>query len=87
MSTINTGNGKQSTVQVYCTDSDKTVTAELIRMEKDKITVILPGFQKLILNRHTNLASIQLICLEWNLPAIRKISDISVVFEQNVYYK
>lgn len=51
MSTINTGNGKQSTVQVYCTDSDKTVTAELIRMEKDKITVILPGFQKLILNK------------------------------------
>ena len=51
MSTINTGNGKQSTVKVYCTDSDKTVTAELIRLEKDKITVILPGFQKLILNK------------------------------------
>jgi hypothetical protein len=50
---INTGIGKREMVKVYCTNSDKTVDAELIKTEKDRITVILPGFQKLILNRST----------------------------------
>jgi len=43
--------GKKSTVKIYCTESEKTVVAELIKMEKDKITVILPGYQKMILNK------------------------------------
>jgi hypothetical protein len=52
MGTINTSNfGQKNTVKVYCTNSDKTVVADLVRMDKDKITVILPGFQKLILNK------------------------------------
>jgi len=52
MGTINTSNfGRRDTVQVYCTDTGKTVTAELVRMEKDKIIVILPGHQKMILHK------------------------------------
>ena len=52
MSTINTKNfGRHETVQVYCTESGKTVTADLVRMEKDRIIVILPGYQKMILTK------------------------------------
>jgi len=55
MATINTSSyGKQQTVQIYCTNSEKTVTAELIKMDKDRMIVILPGFQKLILNKVAN---------------------------------
>ena len=52
MATISTQQmGKTATVNIYCTDTEKTIVAELIRMEKDKITVILPGYQKMILNK------------------------------------
>jgi len=52
MATINTTNfGKKETVRIYCTNSDKTVDAELVKMDKDRMIVILPGFQKLILNK------------------------------------
>jgi hypothetical protein len=49
--TINTSSYSKETVKVHCTDSGKTVVAELIRMEKDKIIVILPGFIKMILHK------------------------------------
>lgn len=44
---------RQPTVNVYCTNTNKTVVAELIKLEKDRIIVILPGFQKLILIKTT----------------------------------
>lgn len=38
-------------VKVICADNGKTVDAELYDVKPNKITVILPGFQKLILNK------------------------------------
>ena len=51
MATINTQRGQPNMVKVSCTNSGKTVEAELLKMEKDRISVILPGFQKLVLNK------------------------------------
>ena len=70
MGTISTQQmGKKSTVKIYCTDTEKTIHAELIRMEKDKITVILPGYQKMILNKTSkpgfytcNMAGMEFTC-------------------------
>lgn len=42
---------KKQMVKVYCTDSGKTLEAELIKMDKDKIIVILPGFIKMTLHK------------------------------------
>lgn len=48
---LNTRRRPSNTIDVTCTDTGKTVSAELIKVEKDRLTVVLPGFQKLILNR------------------------------------
>lgn len=48
---INSAAYKKTMVKVHCTDSGKTLDAELIKMEKDKIIVILPGFIKMILHK------------------------------------
>lgn len=42
---------RKEMVKVYCTDSGKTLEAELIKMDKDKIIVILPGFIKMVLHK------------------------------------
>jgi hypothetical protein len=39
------------TVKVICTNNNKTIDAELFDVKPNKITVILPGFQKLTLNK------------------------------------
>lgn len=49
MATINTSSQRKQMVKIHCTESGKTLDAELIRTEKDKITVILPGFIKMTL--------------------------------------
>ena len=49
MATINTSAQRKQMVKIYCTESGKTLDAELIRTDKDKITVILPGFIKMML--------------------------------------
>lgn len=41
-------------LQVTCIDSGKTVGAELFDVKPGKITVILPGFQKLTLTKDKN---------------------------------
>jgi hypothetical protein len=48
---INTSRGQKNMIKVNCTDTGKTIDAELLKVEKDRLTVILPGFQKLVLNR------------------------------------
>jgi len=40
---------KKTMVTVCCTDTAKETEAELIKIEKNKITVILPGFIKMTL--------------------------------------
>ena len=69
MATINTAANKKNIVDIYCTDSGKTVQAELIQTTKDRITVILPGFQKLVLYKPTkpsfyttNMAGMEFTC-------------------------
>jgi hypothetical protein len=44
---------KKTMVTVSCTDTGKQTDAELIKIEKSKITVILPGFVKMILYKAT----------------------------------
>jgi hypothetical protein len=43
--------GKKEMVKVHCTDSGKTLEAELVKLDKDRITVVLPGFIKMILHK------------------------------------
>jgi len=43
--------GKTNTVSVYCTNNDQIVQAELIKIDKEQMIVILPNFQKLILRK------------------------------------
>lgn len=42
---------RKTMVTVSCTDTDRETQAELIKTEKNKITVILPGFIKMILHK------------------------------------
>ena len=49
MANINTLQNKKNVVRVNCTESGKTVEAELIRLAKNRIEVILPGFIKMTL--------------------------------------
>ncbi len=69
MVTINTAMRKKNMVDIYCTDTGKTVQAELIQTGKDKITVILPGFQKMTLYKTAkpgfytaNMAGMEFTC-------------------------
>lgn len=69
MATINTSIGKKNLVDIYCTDTGKTVQAELIQTANDKIVVILPGFQKMTLYKSTkpnfytaNMAGMEFTC-------------------------
>lgn len=41
-------------IRVTCTDNGKTIDAELFDVKPRKITVILPGFQKLTLEKSEN---------------------------------
>jgi len=47
----NIGSYGKEMVKVRCTETGKILDAELVRMEKDKIHVILPGFIKMTLHR------------------------------------
>ena len=38
-------------IKITCTDTDKTVEADLWKIEPSRITVILPGYQKLTLTK------------------------------------
>lgn len=49
----NIGSYKKEMVRVKCTDTGKILDAELVRMEKDKIHVILPGYIKMTLVKST----------------------------------
>lgn len=46
-------NGSIQMIKVICLDNGKTIDAELYDVKPTKITVILPGFQKLTLNKST----------------------------------
>lgn len=43
--------GDQESIKVTCTETGKTVDAEVMRREKERLTVVLPGHQKLVMNR------------------------------------
>lgn len=47
----NVGSYRKEMIRVYCTDTGKSLDAELVRMEKDKIHVILPGYIKMTLHK------------------------------------
>ncbi len=39
-------------IKVTCIDNGKVIDAEVFDIKPNRITVILPGFQKLTLNKH-----------------------------------
>lgn len=47
-------------IKVTCIENGKTVDAELFDVKPNKITVILPGFQKLTLDRDPNRPALYL---------------------------
>lgn len=47
----NIGSYRKEMIRVNCTDTGKSLDAELVRMEKDKIHVILPGYIKMTLHK------------------------------------
>lgn len=49
MTTLNSNLRKKNIVKVRCTETERILDAELVLLDKQKMIVILPGYQKLIL--------------------------------------
>ena len=52
MGVVNSRNfGEEETIEVTCTNTGKSIKAVVLQHGKDRLSVVLPGHQKLVMNR------------------------------------